>query len=63
MIIRKKPNNLMDYYIVDSDMSVILHSNGYQPKYMSMDGSRYYYKKTESITEFINKNNLIVLDS
>lgn len=63
MIIRKTPKNPMDYYIVDSDINEILYSNGYQPKYMSFDGSRYYYVKTENILNFINNNNLVVLDS
>ena len=63
MIIRKTPKNPMDYCIVDSDINEILYSNGYQPIYMSFDGSRYYYFKTENILDFINKNNLIVLDS
>ena len=63
MIIRKTPKNPMDYCIVDSDINEILYSNGYQPMYMSFDGSRYYYSKTENILDFINKNNLVVLDS
>ena len=54
MIIRKTPKNPMDYCIVDSDINEILYSNGYQPKYMSFDGSRYYYVKTENILSFIN---------
>ena len=63
MIIRKTPKNPMDYCIVDSDINEILYSHGYQPKYMSFDGSRYYYVKTENILNFINNNNLVVLDS
>lgn len=63
MIIRKTPKNPMDYCIVDSDINEILYSNGYQPIYMSFDGSRYYYVKTENILSFINNNNLVVLDS
>lgn len=63
MIIRKTPKNPMDYYIVDSDINEILYSNGYRPIYMSFDGNRYYYIKTENILDFINKNNLVVLDS
>ena len=43
MIIRKTPKNPMDYCIVDSDSNEILYSNGYQPKYMSFDFSRFYY--------------------
>lgn len=63
MIIRKTPKNPKNYYIVNSISNIVLHKNGYQPKYMSMDGSRYYYAKTENILNFINNNNLIVLDS
>ena len=63
MIIRKEPNNPIDYYIVNSEVNMILHSNGYHPRYMSFDGNRYYYAKTENILDFINKNNLVVLDA
>lgn len=63
MIIRKEPNNPIDYYIVNSEVNMILHSNGYHPRYMSFDGSRYYHVKTENISNFIKDNNLIVLDS
>ncbi len=63
MIIRKTPKNPMDYCIVDSNINEVLYSNGYYPKYMSFDGNRYYYVKTENILDFINKNNLVVLDS
>lgn len=63
MIIRKTPKIPKDYYIVNSENSIILHKNGFYPKYMSMDGTRYYYAKTEKILDFINKNNLVVLDS
>ena len=62
MIIRKTPKNIKNYLMVDSDTSVILHEHGYYPKYMSMDGKHYYYVKTENIINFINQNNLIVLD-
>lgn len=62
MIIRKTPKNFNNYYIVNSDINVILHTNGFIPMYMSEGGNYYYYVKTEKIKDFIQKNNLTVLD-
>ena len=59
MIIRKTPKNPLDYCIVDSNTSVKLHEYGFYPKYMSMDGTKYYYVKTENILNFINNKNFI----
>ena len=45
MIIRQIPRNLKNYIVVNSETSVILHQNGFIPKYMSVDGSCIFYKK------------------
>ena len=62
MIIRKTPSDISKYIIVTSDTNVILHKNGFIPKYMSLDGGFYYYDKTDDIISFIKSNNLIALD-
>lgn len=62
MIIRKTPSDISKYIIVTSDTNIILHKNGYIPKYMSLDGEFYYYDKTDDILSFIKSNSLIALD-
>lgn len=62
MIIRKTPRDVSKYIIVTSDTSIVLHKNGFVPKYMSLDGEFYYYDKTDDILSFIKSNNLIALD-
>lgn len=62
MIIRKTPSDISKYIIVTSDTSIVLHKNGFVPKYMSLDGEFYYYDKTDDILSFIKSNNLIALD-
>lgn len=62
MIIRKTPSDISKYIIVTPDINVVLHKNGYMPKYMSFDGEFYYYDKTDDILSFIKSNNLIALD-
>lgn len=62
MIIRKTPSNISKYIIVTPDVNIVLHKNGYMPKYMSFDGEFYYYDKTDDILSFIKSNNLIALD-
>lgn len=62
MIIRKTPSDVSKYIIVTSDTSIVLHKNGFVPKYMSLDGEFYYYDKTDDILSFIKSNNLIALD-
>ena len=62
MIIRKTPSDFSKYIIVTSDTSIVLHKNGFVPKYMSLDGEFYYYDKTDDILSFMKSNNLIALD-
>ncbi len=62
MIIRKIPRNPSDYFVVDSETSMILHKNGFFPRFMSMDGKKYYYTKKDDVQHFIRQNNLTVLD-
>ena len=62
MIIRKVPSDISKYIIVAPDINVVLHKNGFMPKYMSFDGEFYYYDKTDDILSFMKSNNLIALD-
>lgn len=62
MIIRKTPQNISKYITVNSDINIILHKNGFIPKFMSTDGEFYYYDKTDNIISFIKNNNLNALD-
>lgn len=62
MIIRKEPRNPKDYIIVDSDTHVILHTNGFLPRFMSLDAKKYFYTKNKNIINFMNEHNLIALE-
>ena len=61
MIIRQIPQDYENYIIVDSDTSVILHQNGFIPKYMSLNGDCIFYKKDSKILDFMELNNLFAL--
>lgn len=61
MIIRKIPKNPQNYIIVNSDTSVVLHKNGFVPKYMSLSGDCIFYKKDSQIIDFMKENNLFAL--
>ena len=61
MIIRKIPKNPNEYIIVNSDTSVVLHKNGFVPKYMSLSGDCIFYKKDDKIINFMKSNNLFAL--
>jgi len=59
MLIRKDPKNPNDYIIVNSSISEILHSNGFKPIYMSLNGDKIYFKKEKDLMNFIYDNNII----
>ena len=61
MIIRKIPKNPNDYVIVNSETSIVLHQNGFIPKYMSLSGDCIFYKKDNKLIEFMQQNNLFAL--
>lgn len=58
MIIRGTPNNLeKDFYIcVSSEISNVLHLNGFYPKYFN--GEKIWYIKNDKIIDFMEVNNL-----
>lgn len=61
MIIRKTPQDKENYVIVNSKDNIILHQNGFMPKFMSFDGELYFYTRSDNILSFINNNNLKAL--
>lgn len=58
MIIRGEPSKEeIEFYIcVSSDVSNILHLNGFYPKYFN--GEKIWYTKDNKIVEFMEVNNL-----
>ena len=57
MLIIGKPYHVDDYIEVSDDVSMILHFNGFAPKY-KYDG-KYYFKKTDDLIKFMtSKNNI-----
>ena len=61
MIIRQIPKNPCDYIVVNSETSIILHKNGFIPKYMSVSGDCIFYEKNNKLIEFMQTNNLFAL--
>ena len=62
MVIRKEPRNPKQYIMVNSDTSVILHENGFLPRFMSVNGNYMFYTKTDKIVKFMKDNNLVALE-
>ena len=61
MIMKQIPKNPKEYVIVNSETSVVLHKNGFMPKYMSLSGDCIFYKKDSEILKFMQDNNLYAL--
>ena len=63
MIIRNTPKNSDDYIVVDSNTSIILHKNGFYPRFISVKNNEYfiYYVKSDEILDFMQNNNLVAL--
>jgi len=55
MIIRGHPKNIDNYIKVDAELSLILHENGFFPKYIS--GDFIYYLKEDALIKFIDGRN------
>ena len=53
MIIRGTPKNKDNYILVDSETTLVLHSNGFIPMYIDENGV--YYKKNKEILEFMDE--------
>ena len=54
MIIRGTPKNKDNYILVDSETTLVLHSNGFIP--MCIDENGAYYKKNKEILEFMEQH-------
>jgi hypothetical protein len=53
MIIRGTPKDKNNFILVDSEMTKVLHSNGFIPMYIDKNGV--YYKKDKEILEFMER--------
>lgn len=56
MIIRATPQNPDNYIGVSDEVSIILHRNGFIPKYI--DKEKIYYFKTQKLIEYMEKEGL-----
>lgn len=54
MIIRGTPTDKIGYLLVDAEDSLILHANGFYPKYIDENGV--YYLKTKELIEFMERS-------
>ena len=62
MILRKEPNNKVNLIMVDSETSIILHQNGFIPKYISPNGNYIFYVKMDNLVKFMQDNNLKAIE-
>lgn len=62
MIIRKVPKNIDEYVKVNTKTTLVLHHNGFIPKYMDEKGEYYFYEKSDDILIFMKNNNLVALN-
>lgn len=53
MIIRGTPKNKNNFILVDSETTLVLHSNGFMPMYIDENGI--YYKKNKEILDFMER--------
>lgn len=64
MIRRQNPSDKekLSLVMVDSETSVKLHSNGFIPKFISPNGNYIFYVKTDELAQFMQDNNLQVIE-
>lgn len=64
MIRRQNPSDKekLSLVMVDSETSVKLHSNGFIPKFISPNGNYIFYVKTDELAQFMQNNNLQVIE-
>ena len=64
MIKRQNPSDKekLSLVMVDSETSVKLHSNGFIPKFISPNGNYIFYVKTDELAQFMQDNNLQVIE-
>lgn len=56
MIIRGKPNDVENYILVDDNVSVELHKEGFIPKYINEEGI--YFSKSIEVLEYMERSGL-----
>ena len=64
MIRRQNPSDKekLSLVMVDSETSFKLHSNGFIPKFISPNGNYIFYVKTDELAQFMQDNNLQVIE-
>ena len=64
MIRRQNPSDKekLSLVMVDSETSVKLHSNGFIPKFISPNSNYIFYVKTDKLAQFMQDNNLQVIE-
>ena len=64
MIRRQNPSDKekLSLVMVDSETSIKLHSNGFIPKFISPNGNYIFYVKTDKLAQFMQDNNLQVIE-
>lgn len=64
MIRRQNPSDKekLSLVMVDSETSVKLHSSGFIPKFISPNGNYIFYVKTDELAQFMQDNNLQVIE-
>lgn len=64
MIRRQNPSDKekLSLVMVDSETSIKLHSNGFIPKFISPNGNYIFYVKTNELAQFMQDNNLQVIE-
>lgn len=64
MIRRQNPSDKerCSLIMVDSEISIKLHSNGFIPKFISPNGNYIFYVKTDELAKFMQDNNLQVIE-
>ena len=62
MILRKEPKDRINLIMVDSEVSIKLHKNGFIPKFISPNGNYIFYTKTDELVKFMQDNNLQAIE-
>ena len=64
MIRRQNPSDKekLSLVMVDSETSIKLHGNGFIPKFISPNGNYIFYVKTDELAQFMQDNNLQVIE-
>lgn len=53
MIFMNTPNNTKDFVVVNDEVSILLHSNGFIPMYRDLRFT--YYRRNKEILDFLER--------